>query len=470
MSSPPIKQPTPPALPVEQKRGSKRAAPASISPTRSKDEKEEEIVILDSTPSPVAPTAKKAKTSTTAAASTTGTSKGNPTQTGNGSVEGTVASKKDGKTAASAASGGVKKTIFMPGFGAKPNTPTTIPAKLAETLSVPLPSTSTSTADGKAAAAAATATLKRDFVDALPADLKELLQMEIETMGDDWFCALRGEFVKPYFRELKKFVIAEQKSKKVFPPGTANHVPPGLPLPNSLSSSSFTASNDPGLSRVYLSGVVIAEDVYSWTRLCPLSGIRVIVIGQFFLTRDSNGARSISCQSSFLCHEIAFERTADLWLCFAVLQDDGQAHGLAFSVRKGIRTPPSLRNIYKELGEELEAFKAPSHGRSRHLTSWARQGVLLLNTCLTVRAHEAASHSKKGWETFTTAVLKTIIDRLAPTGSEEGAQGVVFLAWGAPAGKLCIGISELMAVLPPPRFAEIAPRLAISTSVPFSSE
>lgn len=60
-----------------------------------------------------------------------------------------------------------------------------------------------------------------------------------------------------------------------------------------------------------------------------------------------------------------------------------------------------------------------------------------------LHARQAASHSKKGWETFTTAVLKTIFDRLAPTGAEQGAKGVVFLAWGAPAGKLCTGISEV---------------------------
>lgn len=71
------------------------------------------------------------------------------------------------------------------------------------------------------------------------------------------------------------------------------------------------------------------------------------------------------------------------------------------------------------------------------------RNFLLIPRSLARSLLQAASHSKKGWETFTTAVLKTIIDRLAPTGAEQGAKGVVFLAWGAPAGKLCVGISEV---------------------------
>ncbi|KAL1747122.1 uracil-DNA glycosylase-like protein [Schizophyllum fasciatum] len=98
----------------------------------------------------------------------------------------------------------------------------------------------------------------------------------------------------------------------------------------------------------------------------------------------------------------------------------GQAHGLCFSVRKGVRTPPSLRNIYTELTNEYgaDAFTAPSHG---HLAAWAAQGVLLLNAALTVRAGQANSHAKRGWETFTERVIEV------PTGV---GRGVVFLAWG----------------------------------------
>lgn len=80
---------------------------------------------------------------------------------------------------------------------------------------------------------------------------------------------------------------------------------------------------------------------------------------------------------------------------------------------------------------------------SSDLSSWARQGVLLLNTSLTVRAHEANSHSKRGWEQFTERVIKLVVDRLSKSGGEAGAKGVCFLAWGAGAGKLVKGISPV---------------------------
>lgn len=94
-----------------------------------------------------------------------------------------------------------------------------------------------------------------------------------------------------------------------------------------------------------------------------------------------------------------------------------QAHGLAFSVRHGVRIPPSLRNIHKELHADL-GVPIPSHG---NLERWARQGVLLLNTSLTVRAGQAGSHSGKGWETFTDRVIDVVNDT---------AQPVVFVLWG----------------------------------------
>lgn len=94
-----------------------------------------------------------------------------------------------------------------------------------------------------------------------------------------------------------------------------------------------------------------------------------------------------------------------------------QAHGLSFSVNYGIKIPPSLANIYKELKSDID-FAIPSHG---NLTSWANQGVLLLNATLTVRAGEPGSHQKKGWETFTDAVIKLISDK---------KENCVFLLWG----------------------------------------
>lgn len=96
-----------------------------------------------------------------------------------------------------------------------------------------------------------------------------------------------------------------------------------------------------------------------------------------------------------------------------------QAHGLSFSVQKGIAIPRSLENIYKELTTDIPGFKKPSHG---NLEDWANQGVLLLNATLTVRAHTAASHQKKGWETFTDEVIKKLSDMRT---------GLVFILWGA---------------------------------------
>jgi uracil-DNA glycosylase len=95
-----------------------------------------------------------------------------------------------------------------------------------------------------------------------------------------------------------------------------------------------------------------------------------------------------------------------------------QAHGLSFSVNDGIKPPPSLVNIYKELHSDV-GFSVPNHG---NLTEWARQGVLMLNATLTVRAGEPASHQKKGWEQFTDAIIKLISDE---------KDHCVFLLWGS---------------------------------------
>lgn len=102
--------------------------------------------------------------------------------------------------------------------------------------------------------------------------------------------------------------------------------------------------------------------------------------------------------------------------------DHHQAHGLCFSVSDGIAIPPSLRNIYKEIERDL-GFAQPTSGK---LTHWAQQGVLLLNATLTVEAHKAGSHQKKGWETFTDAVIKAI---------SHHQPAVVFMLWGAYAHK-----------------------------------
>ena len=141
-----------------------------------------------------------------------------------------------------------------------------------------------------------------------------------------------------------------------------------------------------------------AHDIYSWSRLTPFDKVRVVVIGQ------------------------------DPYHNF------NQAHGLAFSVKAPTPAPPSLKNIYKELKEHNYAdFQADN--KIGDLTHWSKQGVLLLNTCLTVRAHNANSHSKRGWEQFTKRVVQLIIEDRKKT-----SQPLVFLLWGNNASNLVKGL------------------------------
>lgn len=127
-----------------------------------------------------------------------------------------------------------------------------------------------------------------------------------------------------------------------------------------------------------------AEDLFSAFHYTPLENVKVVILGQ------------------------------------DPYHEEGQAHGLCFSVRPGIETPPSLQNIYKELHEELGTY-IPNNG---YLVKWAKQGVLLLNTVLTVRAHKANSHKDIGWEQFTDAVIKIVDKQDTP---------IVFMFWGRPA-------------------------------------
>jgi uracil-DNA glycosylase len=119
-------------------------------------------------------------------------------------------------------------------------------------------------------------------------------------------------------------------------------------------------------------------------------------------------------------HLTTFEATRVVILGQDPYHGPGQAHGLCFSVRPEVAIPPSLANIHTELAADLGAPK-PSHG---NLECWARQGVLLLNATLTVRAGQAASHQGKGWETFTDEVLRAV---------NAKSHRVVFLLWGASA-------------------------------------
>ncbi|CDS13047.1 hypothetical protein LRAMOSA05231 [Lichtheimia ramosa] len=175
--------------------------------------------------------------------------------------------------------------------------------------------------------------------------MKELLDLELTTMQYDWFKALKPEFTKPYFIQLKKFLKAEKEAKKtIFPP---------------------------------------APQIYSWSNYTPPSKVKVVIIGQ------------------------------------DPYHNYNQAHGLCFSVVKGVKVPPSLVNIYKAISRDYPDFKTPNHG---FLENWAKQGVLLLNTSLTVRAHDAGSHAGKGWEKFTDAIISHL--------SEKNAH-IVFMLWGS---------------------------------------
>ena len=127
-----------------------------------------------------------------------------------------------------------------------------------------------------------------------------------------------------------------------------------------------------------------ADEIFTAFELTPLSEVKVVIIGQ------------------------------------DPYHGEGQAHGLCFSVKPEIETPPSLVNIYKELNSDLGCF-IPNNG---YLTKWAKQGVLMLNTVLTVRAHQANSHRGIGWETFTDAAIRILNEQDRP---------IVYLLWGKPA-------------------------------------
>ncbi len=135
--------------------------------------------------------------------------------------------------------------------------------------------------------------------------------------------------------------------------------------------------------------------------------------------------------------------------------DDGQAHGLAFSVRPGVPLPPSLLNIFKELRDDL-GCPMPANGS---LVSWARQGVLLLNAVLTVRAHTANSHRAKGWEEFTDAVIRAVSARPRPA---------VFVLWGASAQKKRALIDPRHPIIESPHPSPLSARKGFFGSRPFS--
>ncbi|XP_051828949.1 uracil-DNA glycosylase [Antechinus flavipes] len=136
------------------------------------------------------------------------------------------------------------------------------------------------------------------------------------------------------------------------------------------------------------------DQVFTWTQLCEIRDVKVVILGQ------------------------------------DPYHGPNQAHGLSFSVQRPVPPPPSLENIYKELSTDIEDFAHPGHG---DLSGWARQGVLLLNAVLTVRAHQANSHKERGWEQFTDAVVSWL---------NKNLNGLVFMLWGSYAQKKGISIDR----------------------------
>ena len=177
----------------------------------------------------------------------------------------------------------------------------------------------------------------------------------MSNLSPDWREALKGEFSKPYYKELYQFVNMEYSRGVCYPP---------------------------------------ADEVYSAFAYTPLEKVRVVILGQ-----DPY-------------HEY------------------NQAHGLCFSVKESQPViPPSLVNIYQELADDLGCYK-PNNG---YLKKWADQGVLLLNTVLTVREHAANSHQNRGWENFTDAVIDIVNRQDRP---------IVYMLWGRPAQNKCKSVNN----------------------------
>jgi len=180
-----------------------------------------------------------------------------------------------------------------------------------------------------------------------------------------WKAALKDEFEKPYFKELTEFVRGEYLKAKVFPP---------------------------------------PKFVFNAFELCPFDKIHPH-------TKNQPDTANPNTKDSFGVGVKVVILGQDPY------HGDGQAHGLCFSVPEKVAVPPSLQNMYKEIVSDVGGT-IPAHGNLEH---WAKQGVLLLNATLTVRAHTAGSHQGKGWEEFTDAVIKTLSDK---------KEHLVFLLWG----------------------------------------
>lgn len=155
-------------------------------------------------------------------------------------------------------------------------------------------------------------------------------------------------------------------------------------------------------------------------------------LSKFLLQQTQNGIQIFPENDDvFKAFEITpFDKVKVVILGQDPYHGQGQAHGLSFSVQKGFATPPSLKNIYKELETDVSGFKTPAHG---NLTYWAKQGVLLLNATLTVAANSPASHQKAGWGNFTNQVIQTLSNQ---------KENLVFILWGKFAQAKAVLIDE----------------------------
>ena len=191
-------------------------------------------------------------------------------------------------------------------------------------------------------------------------------------------------------------------------------------------------------------------------------------VGSFF--SSENAEKLFAFVDQRRAHGDVFPATEDVFAAFeltsfvdtkvVILGQDpyhgpNQAHGLSFSVREGVKVPPSLKNIYKELVSEY-SMEMPDHG---NLESWAHQGTLLLNTVLTVDAGNAGSHRKQGWEIFTDLVISAL---------NEHPERIVFLLWGKPAEKKAELINDRHECIISPHPSPLSAHRGFLGSKPFS--
>lgn len=221
--------------------------------------------------------------------------------------------------------------------------------------------------------------------------ISKIEKVETSIPSDDTDIKNESDFVNKLTNTQKDMLQLEIDTMD---PSWFNHVSEELTKPYFLAIKAFLRSEATKKATIFPP----EKDIYSWSRLTPFNKVRVVIIGQ------------------------------DPYHNF------NQAHGLAFSVKKPTVAPPSLKNIYKELVNNYSDFVIDN--KQGDLTNWSKQGVLLLNTALTVRAHNANSHAKCGWNIFTKRAVELLIE-----DREHNGTNLVFMLWGNNAIKL---VEDLM--------------------------